>query len=95
MNHGCNAKGLVPLRMDTRQGLQLLADNGIQPGVIYVDADHHYDGVFADVQLCVKLFPDAVIVGDDWDYPDVRRAAKEIADAEGRIVHAESNKCWT
>lgn len=41
--------------------------------VIYIDANHHYDPVLADIGRCAELFPEAAICGDDWDYPDVMR----------------------
>ncbi len=43
----------------------------------------------------MTLFPGAAVVGDDWDYPDVQRAAKETARKFDLRIHAEQNKCWT
>jgi hypothetical protein len=57
--------------------------------------DHHYEPALGDINNCVTYFPGAAIVGDDWDYPDVRRAAKEVAARNGLRIHAEQNKCWT
>ena len=57
--------------------------------------DHHYEPAKSDIFNCVTIFPSSAIVGDDWDYPDVRRAATEVARECGRTVHAEQNKCWT
>ena len=34
-------------------------------------------------------------MGDDWDYPDVCRAAKEVARITHKPIHAEEKKCWT
>jgi hypothetical protein len=62
-------------------------------GVLCVD--HHYSPAKLDIENCVSAFPSAAIVGDDWDYPDVQRAAREVAAKYGRTIHAEQNKCWT
>lgn len=86
---------LVPMRMRTIEGLRILKDAGIRPSVIYVDADHHYDPAFLDIKTCLELFPEASIVGDDWRYPDVKRAAKELASAHRKSIHVEGNTCWT
>ncbi len=37
----------------------------------------------------------ALIAGDDWDYPDVRRAVTEISASTGRSICVEGGKCWT
>ncbi len=37
----------------------------------------------------------ALIVGDDWGYPDVRRAAAEVAASAGRFICVEGGTCWT
>mmetsp|Transcript_22757 Transcript_22757/g.26740 ORF Transcript_22757/g.26740 Transcript_22757/m.26740 type:complete len:473 (-) Transcript_22757:95-1513(-) len=90
---------LIPLKMKTIDGLQLLSNLGIQPNVIFIDADHHYDSVKEDILTSIKLFPNAIIVGDDWRYPDVQRAIKEIKlyNPYKSIpsLHVEGNTCWT
>jgi hypothetical protein len=53
---------------------------GIKPDIIYIDADHHYDAAKKDILKSLELFPDAIIVGDDYgNYEDVRRAVHECA----------------
>ena len=61
---------------------------------MYIDADHHYDGAYKDVRSTLEKFPKAIIVGDDWDYVDVRRAAKELSEEFGRDLYVEQGKCW-
>ena len=56
----------------------MLKGAGLVPEVVYIDANHHYDAVFKDISVCLQLFPRAKIVGDDWDYPDVCRAVREV-----------------
>ena len=59
--------GVVPLKMSTVEGIELLAKAGIVPEAIYVDASHHYKDVIQELTLCLKYFPDAAVCGDDWD----------------------------
>jgi hypothetical protein len=67
----------------------------VQPSVVFIDADHHYEPAKQDILTSLRLFPDAVIVGDDWRYPGVQRAVKEIAKSHGKPIHVEGNTCWT
>ena len=48
-----------------------------------------------DVLQCLAAFPASHIVGDDYDYPDVKRAVDEISLAAYRQLHVEARKCWT
>jgi hypothetical protein len=57
---------VVPLKMTTFQGIELLHRHNIVPEAIYVDASHHYDDVIKELTLCRKYFPQAEICGDDW-----------------------------
>ncbi len=44
----CNAgkqRGIVLLRVSTLEGMELLAIKAVNPNVIYVDANHHYDAL--------------------------------------------------
>ena len=64
---------LVPLRQSSIEGLQTIHRLGLSPDVIYVDADHRYESVRSDLDTIMRLFPNALIVGDDWDWEGVRR----------------------
>jgi len=87
--------GIVPMRMDSCAALRILKEIGVSPDLIYVDANHHYQPVLDDVSLCVELFPDALIVGDDWHYEEVQRAVKEVADKHGKELYVHGSHCWT
>ena len=66
--------------MDSVAGLEWLKSQGIQPDMIYIDGDHHYDAVVRDLEACSRLFPDAILVGDDFgNYKDVSKAVTECA----------------
>ena len=70
---------IIPLRMTTLEGLSTVANHGLYPDLIYIDADHGYEGAAADLELSYRLFPEAILVGDDFDFPGVNRATKEFA----------------
>jgi predicted O-methyltransferase YrrM len=54
---------------------------------LYIDADHSYDGVTADLDAWVPhVKPGGLVVGDDYDnaiYPGVKRAWDEYESAHG------------
>ena len=56
----------VPVRRRSPEVLGYLADRGIEPQLIYIDADKKRD----DLDVARKHFPNAVICGDDWLWPD-------------------------
>lgn len=77
---------LTPLRMATLEGLKCIAERGLQPDLIYIDADHEFDAVKADLELSLELFPAATIIGDDWDWEGVRKAVDTVAKDRGFVV---------
>jgi hypothetical protein len=87
--------GILPMRMDAMEALRVLKKAGVEPDLVYVDASHHYDGVYRDIKATLELFPKAHIVGDDFDYPDVRRAVQQCATESNLEIFVAGNKCWT
>ncbi len=48
--------------------------------MIYIDADHHYEAAKQDILKSLELFPQALLVGDDYgNYESVRNAVHECA----------------
>src|SRR5262249_3036415 len=64
--------------MSTRDGLRAAAEAGLFPDAIYVDADHSFESVVADLTLALGLFPSAIIVGDDSDWEGVRKGVETV-----------------
>jgi hypothetical protein len=87
--------GIIPIKMNTIDALELIANLSIPIDMIYIDANHHYDAVLQDIDTVTRLFPEAHILGDDWDYPDVQRAAKEIAHQKNYQYRVVEGKCWS
>jgi hypothetical protein len=56
----------IPVRRRSPEVLTYLHERGIEPKLIYIDADKKRE----DLDVARKLFPNAVICGDDWLWPD-------------------------
>lgn len=74
---------LVPVRRATVEGLRVVAEHGVLPDVIYVDAGHEYESVLEDLETSHRLFPKAELVGDDFDWLGVRQALEEFRARHG------------
>ncbi|EOD20835.1 hypothetical protein EMIHUDRAFT_241782 [Emiliania huxleyi CCMP1516] len=87
---------VFPLRMPTGDGLAAIARLGAPVDLIYVDADHTYAAVLADLRASARLFPDALLCGDDWCWADVQLAVADFAHERGlRVVsHPRENWWW-
>ncbi len=77
---------ILPVRMATREGLEEIARHGLEPDLVYLDADHSYDAVKADIFEIRRLFPSAVLIGDDWNWESVRVAAIDAAKELGEVL---------
>jgi len=87
---------VIPMKMTTIEGLEVVAAREVVPDLLYIDADHRYDAVLADLSSASRLFPDAVLVGDDYDYPDVHRAVIDFASQRDLVVQVvgENWRAW-
>src|SRR5262249_45939740 len=48
---------VVPLRATTLDGLRRVHESGAEPDFVYVDAEHSYEAVAAELNLTRELFP--------------------------------------
>ncbi len=55
-------KRLIPVRGWALDKLPEIADFGVQPHLIYLDADK----LGRELEVCHELFPQAILTGDDW-----------------------------
>jgi glycosyltransferase involved in cell wall biosynthesis len=85
---------VIPLRMTTLEGLQAVADHGLCPDLIYVDAEHSYHAVTAELELARWLFPAAAVVGDDYDWSGVRAAVNEFAERHSLALEFSGSRGW-
>jgi hypothetical protein len=84
---------MIPLRADTVEGMRWIADAGLRPDLIFIDADHQYDSVVADLTTALDLFPGTPIVGDDWDWASVRSAVEAVTGQRNLPVEA-TGSAW-
>jgi hypothetical protein len=70
---------MIPVRLSSLAGLQAVADAGAEPDVIYIDGEHSYEAVTAEVELALVLFPRAVLMGDDYSWPGIAAAVQDAA----------------
>jgi len=83
---------LIPMKTTTLEGMAEIADLGIQPDLVYIDAAHEAEPVFADVSTAHDLFRGARIIGDDWTLTSVRQGVIRAAHGQQLITHG--NTCW-
>lgn len=72
------------VRMDSINGVLLLAQAGLEPDLVFLDGGHQYQSVRADLAAIEEAFGKVPIVLDDWDHETVQRAAWE----RGREIEA-------
>lgn len=54
----------IPVKAYSPKVLYELADIGVQPDLIYFDSNKILD----DLNVCLELFPSAILSGDDWTW---------------------------
>jgi predicted O-methyltransferase YrrM len=77
---------IIPVRAKSVEGLRRVRDADLRPDLVYIDADHRYENVVADLTATLEFFPEAVVAGDDWDWEGVRSAVEAVARERGLEV---------
>ncbi|MDR3638187.1 MAG: class I SAM-dependent methyltransferase [Isosphaeraceae bacterium] len=85
---------IVPLRMNSLEGLRTVAEFGLQPDVIFVDAEHSFEAVTSELNQAYKLFPRATLLGDDYDWEGVHEAVDGFAKSSGMEVERVGLRGW-
>jgi hypothetical protein len=85
---------IVPLRIGTLEGLRAVAEAGLQPDFVYVDAEHSFEAVSGELALARELFPGAALGGDDYDWRGVREAVDLFARRQGLLVERFGARGW-
>lgn len=84
---------ITPLPLTGVAGAKLFEHHNIYADLIYIDGDHEYQSVSMDLQLWLtRLAPGGVLLGDDFEWPGVQRAAKEIASTGRWTLESKNNK---
>ena len=85
----------TPVRRYSPEALQYLKDRNVPVEMIYIDAFKHRD----DLDVAYKLYPDAVLCGDDWLWPDetgemvMQNAIKDFASDHGFEIE-DKRQSW-
>jgi len=83
---------VVQIQAASVAGMRIIAEAGVQPALVYIDASHDHESVTKDVLAALELFPRAILCGDDYKRGGpVATAVHEIADAQGFSVHLHGN----
>ncbi len=93
---------IFPIRLESRVGLWYLAEKGIKVDAVYIDADHHYEAVKADIRQVLKLPGKPLLIGDDFNKPFANNKCKDIKfpvkqatrEIFGNKVHGEGPTWW-
>jgi len=81
---------VIVIRNSSLAGMGEVAACGVVPDLIYIDADHSYEGCLADLHTALRLFPKSQITGDDYHFSTVKRAVDEIGARNGwKIDHGK------
>ncbi len=75
---------VIPVVADSLEGLAEVAAHGLLPDLVYLDSEHSFARVRAELAFATEHWPQAVIVGDDFNNPEVARAAEAHAKDTGR-----------
>ncbi len=82
---------IVPIRALSWDGLEEVHAAGVRPDLIYVDASHAKEDVERDLETAIRLFPDAVLLGDDWSWASVRAGVLAVAGRCQRRIRVSHN----
>ena len=86
---------VVPFPLPSRQVARFLMERGIQADLIHIDGSHEYEEVVDDLQHWWPLVrPGGVLLGDDYRFPDVKRAFGEMVHREGLRIDSKINRTW-
>ncbi len=84
---------ITPFPTTSQTATKVLAELGVRFDLCYVDAAHEYDPVSQDLAACWELLDDpGILIGDDYDWAEVRRAVDDFAARRGLSVSDDREK---
>lgn len=84
---------LTPIRNKTVPGLESVKQYNFPVELVFIDADHSYQGAYNDIMKCHELWPNAQLTGDDYTWPTVKNAVLDCAKKLDKRVMFCHN-CW-
>lgn len=94
--HSSLQDSIIPIPNTSITGAKYLKYNNVIPQLIYIDASHEEEDVFADLQLYYSLLADGgIIFGDDYNHWEgVRRAVEKFSLTKGITFEILENNFW-
>ncbi len=84
---------ITPLPLTGIAGAELFAHYELRPDIVYVDGDHEYEAVISDLRgWLARLSDRGVLIGDDYMWPGVERAVREITTEQEWAANVTGNK---
>ena len=88
-----HAERVVPLPQTSDNAAVILRKLRLRPDLIHIDAAHEYEPVRRDLEnYWALLRPGGILIGDDYPWPGVKRAADEFAAAQGLPLEVSDPK---
>jgi hypothetical protein len=82
---------VIPIRMRSLEAAQAL---NVTPDLIYIDGEHTFDAVYADMTAWYPFVEGrGILCGDDWTWESVRKAVERFAE-ERTLTLASSGNFW-
>ncbi len=69
---------IVPVRANFQDGMREIAEAGLQPELVFIDVAQQAERLRENLTAALDLFPQAVVVGDQWDAESVRLAVDSV-----------------
>jgi hypothetical protein len=85
---------IVPIRLNSTDGLQEIYQQHVRPDLIYVDWSHDADNVEKDVTTALELFPTSIICGDDYNWKTVKEGLSRVCSARNLTMLLTDNLFW-
>lgn len=80
---------VIPCRMTSLEASQVL---DVVPDLIYIDAEHTYVSVYQDLTAWYPFVKNkGILCGDDWMWPEVRRAVVQFANENNLKIKSSGN----
>ncbi len=93
--HAGQQARILPFPQTSALGALWLRCHGVQAGLVYIDASHEEEDVYADLLgYWEVVLPGGILLGDDWEWDGVRLAAERFAREHGLAIHRGGEKWW-
>lgn len=81
---------IIPVRMDSLRASAYLS--GVKPDLVYIDAGHDTESVYADLQAWFPFVKGhGILCGDDWFWETVRIAVRAFAEEQNLEIFYFNN----